>query len=104
MAHPGPQPHSVTFLPSGQAPPPPGSDRSFAPVPHRGPYEREGANQLRRRTERPGPPARFSVSFPTAGTDPYVCLLHPLMTLTVNVVAGGARTETQAEVSSRGDR
>lgn len=43
----GPEPHSVTFFPPGQTPPPPGSDpKLFAPTPPKGALRRHDPCQL----------------------------------------------------------
>jgi len=51
----------------------------------------------------PDNPPAFSVTFPEAGSYMYLCPIHPLMTATVNVVAAGGDTDTQAEVDARGE-
>ncbi len=98
----GPEPHSVTFLPPGQRPPPPGSDRSlYAPRPPTGPFDGRALVSSGVVPSGPRPPAPFGVTFPTAGTYTYVCVIHPLMTGTVNVVEAGGRADTQAEIDAR---
>lgn len=99
----GPEPHSVTFFPTGRTPPPPGSDPSLfspAPPPRRG---FDGGTLVNSGLAPVGgqPAASFEVTFPAAGTYTYVCVIHPLMTGTVNVVGKGGDAETQAEVDSR---
>lgn len=104
-ALPGPEPHSVTFFPPGQAPPPPGSDEAlFAPTPApNGVYD--GRSLVNSGLVPLGPQAAppFKLRFDTAGRFTYVCVIHPLMTGTVEVVPAGQRADTQADVTARGD-
>lgn len=99
---PGPEQHSVTFFPTGQSPPP-GSDPSLAaPTLAAGRFDgRTLVNSGPVSGAPAGGAAGFRVTFPTAGSYTYVCVLHPRMTGTVNVVEEGARTDTQADVDSR---
>ena len=47
----------------------------------------------------PGPPT-YTLTFPSAGTFPYVCLVHPDMVGTVIVQPGGARPMTPAQATA----
>ena len=83
---PGPEPHSVTFFPTGQQPPPPGSDESlFAPKPPTGPFDGKTLINSGLVPLGPAAAAPFKVTFPTAGKYTYYCVIHPLMTGTVTV-------------------
>ena len=102
---PGPEPHSVTFFPAGQSPPPPGSDQSlFAPTPPVGPYDGKTLVNSGLLPLGPSPAAPFRVRFDTPGRYNYVCVIHPAMTGTINVAAQGASVENQAAITSRGDQ
>ena len=101
----GPEPHSVTFLPPGQTMPPPGSDtKLFAPTPApNGVYD--GTSLVNSGLIPQGPQAAppFKLRFDTPGKYTYQCVIHPQMIGTVEVVAKGAKADTQADVQSRGD-
>ncbi|HEY8491659.1 MAG TPA: plastocyanin/azurin family copper-binding protein [Dehalococcoidia bacterium] len=97
----GPEPHSVTFLGTGQTLPPPGSDPAlFAPsetdgVFRPGQFVNSGLAPL-------GPePATFRLTFNEAGTYTYYCVIHPLMTGTVTVVDDTGSADTQDAVDRR---
>lgn len=100
----GPEPHSVTFFPEGQTPPPPGSDPALTQG-----NEAEGeitGTTLVNSGLRPLGPQQaepFEVTFPEAGTFSYVCVIHPLMTGEVTVVEDAAEADTQDEITARGD-
>jgi len=96
---PGPEPHSVTFLPEGQAPPAPGS----APAPATAPFD--GSTLVTSGVVAGGGASEpFEVSFAKAGTYTYVCLVHPLMTGTVEVVDADGEADTQPDVDGRADQ
>ena len=100
---PGPDQHSVTFFPTGQSPPPPGSDPP-GPAPTSATGVFDGRAPVSSGPVPGGPSgagAPFRVTFPTAGTYTYVCLIHPRMTGVVNVVDGSSRADTQAAVDAR---
>ncbi|HEX2149900.1 MAG TPA: plastocyanin/azurin family copper-binding protein [Actinomycetota bacterium] len=100
----GPEPHSVTFFPEGQTPPPPGSDPSL----NEG-NETEGeitGTDLVNSGLRPFGPEKaedFKVTFSKAGRYNYVCVIHPLMTGQVTVVEENGQADTQDEITRRGD-
>lgn len=100
----GPVSHSVTFFPRGQPQPAPGSDASlFAPTPFPGAFDGTTLVSSGVIPLEPGTVAPFEVTFPTAGAYTYRCLVHPLMTGTVNVVGPGGDADTPAEIRSRAD-
>lgn len=100
----GPEPHSVTFFPEGQTPPPPGSDPSL----NEG-NETEGevtGKELVNSGLRPFGPEKakdFKATFSKAGTYNYVCVIHPLMTGRVTVAEEAGKADTQDEITRRGD-
>lgn len=101
---PGPEPHSITFFPTGQQPPPPGSDQSlFAPRPPTGPFDGKTLVNSGLVPLGPTPAAPFKVTFQTAGKYTYYCVIHPLMTGTVTVVDANGRADAQSEVDRRAE-
>lgn len=98
----GPEPHSVTFMPTGQTPPPPNeAEPLFAPTAPEGPVD--GSALVNSGLVPLGPdPATFEVSFDRPGTFTYSCVIHPLMTGTVTVV-DGATGDTQEEIDARAE-
>jgi plastocyanin len=100
----GPEPHSVTFFPPGQAPPPPGSDLElFAPTPPKGPYDGATLVNSGLRPQGPTPASPFQVAFDTPGTFRYHCVIHPLMTGTVTVAEQAGEADPQSQITARGD-
>jgi plastocyanin len=98
----GAEPHSVTFLAPGQELPPPGSDESlFAPTPPTGPYDGTSFVNTGLLPLSPEAPPPFEMTFATAGTFPYYCVIHPLMTGELTVVEAGGDADTPAEVAER---
>lgn len=102
------EPHTVTFLagtprpqfivPQPESPdlPPMINPAFFFPTPPTGPYD--GRSYINSGFLEPDA-SRFSVTFSTAGSFGYVCLIHPEMTATIEVVAPGtAGITTQAAV------
>jgi plastocyanin len=90
------EPHSVTFLKPGQQLPPPGSDTSlFAPTPATGPYDGTTFVYSGLQPLGPAPAAPLEMTFSTAGTYSYFCVIHPQMVGTVEVVATGGDTVQQ---------
>ncbi|MPZ23159.1 MAG: hypothetical protein GEU28_06365 [Dehalococcoidia bacterium] len=97
-----PEPHSVSFFPEGQQPPPPGDESVFGPTPPTGPFD--GTAFVNSGLAPLGPePVEFDVVFATPGTFSYLCVIHPLMTGTVTVVEDEAEADTQTDVDQRGD-
>jgi plastocyanin len=100
----GPEPHSVTFFPRGQTPPPPGSDLSlFEPKPATGPYDGTTLVNSGLRPTGPTPAAPFEVAISTPGKYRYYCVIHPLMTGTVTVTEQAGNATAQSQITSQGD-
>lgn len=99
----GPEPHSVTFMPGGQAVPPSPDDALFAPTPPTGPFDGTTLVNSGLIPQGPQPAPPFDVRFDTPGTYSYGCVIHPGMRGTVTVVAANERADNQAEVTRRGD-
>jgi plastocyanin len=101
----GPEPHSVTFLAAGKTLPPGGPDTTlFAPTPApNNTYDGKSLVNSGLVPQGPAPAPPFRLTFPTAGKFGFVCVIHPQMTGTVNVVDTGAKADTQADVTSRSD-
>ncbi len=101
----GPEPHSVTFFPPGKTAPAPGTDETlYAPTPPvNGTFDPSRLINSGLQPLGPAAAPPFRVTFPTAGTYSYVCVIHPQMTGTVNVVAAGGKVDTQAAVTARAD-
>lgn len=98
----GPEPHSVTFLAPGQELPEPGSDPSlFDPTPATGPYDGSAFVNTGLQPLGPDAPAPFELSFSKAGTYPYYCVIHPLMTGQVTVAEAGGDVDSPADVAER---
>lgn len=102
---PGPEPHSVTFLPNGEQPPAPGTperEALNAPTPPAKPYD--GTSLVNSGLVPLGPQKAdpFRLAFGKAGDYSYFCSIHPLMTGTVKVVAEGGEADSADEVRSRG--
>ena len=99
----GPEPHTVTFLPPGQTPPPPNQAQPlFAPTPPaNGRYDGKSLVNSGLVPQGPNPAPPFRLTFPDSGRFTYHCVIHPQMVGTVNVVAPGAPADTQAVVDSR---
>src|SRR5438067_2363161 len=84
----GPEPHSVSFVPSGQTPPTPGTPAAIAlqaPKPATGAYD--GTTTV---SSGLGPtsstPMTFSLSFSKPGSYKFFCAIHAQMRGTVTVV------------------
>lgn len=98
--HPGPEPHTVTFLPAGEPTPAPSVPGATDPIPPTGPYD--GTTKVSTGVQPHAPtPYIFSLAFSKAGTYGYVCIIHPGMTGTVKVVAAGAKADSQAAIDAR---
>jgi plastocyanin len=100
----GPEPHSVTFFPPGQTPPPPGSDpKLFAPTPPKEPYDGTTLVNSGLLPQGPTPASPFQVTFDTPGAYRYHCVIHPLMTGTVTVAEQAGEADPQSQITTRGD-
>jgi plastocyanin len=98
----GAEPHSVSFVPEGQDPPNVEEDPSaVAPVPATGPIDGSAFVSSGLQPLGPTAPAPFEASFATAGTYPYLCLIHPGMTGVVEVVDAGGAADTPTDVAER---
>ncbi|MCU1454368.1 MAG: hypothetical protein JWN46_2514 [Acidimicrobiales bacterium] len=96
------EPHSVTFFPPGQqAPTPDKALALFKPTPAK--RALDGTTFVNSGVRPLGlvKPGNFEVKFAKPGTYKYVCVLHPQMVGTINVVTGSGG-ETAAAVSKRG--
>ncbi|HXG42990.1 MAG TPA: plastocyanin/azurin family copper-binding protein [Dehalococcoidia bacterium] len=100
----GPEPHTVTFFPPGQQPPSPDqAEAFFAATPPAGPYD--GTALVNSGLQPLGPgPVTFRVTFARPGEYNYVCVIHPQMTGKVTVTDDASGTDSQQEVTQRGDR
>lgn len=95
----GNEPHSVTFVPEGQDAPNIEKDpNAGAPVPATGPID---GSALVSSGLQPfgGPAAPFEATFATAGTYDYICIIHPTMTGTIEVVEEGGDADSMADVA-----
>lgn len=101
----GPEPHSVTFLASGQTPRPGPPDQAlFAPTPAaNGTYDGKSLVNSGLVPQGPGAAPPFRLTFPSTGTFSFSCVIHPQMKGTVTVVDKGAKADTQADINSRSD-
>jgi plastocyanin len=96
----GTEPHSVTFLATGQELPEPGSDPTlFEPTPPTGSYD--GVSFVNSGLQPLGPtaPAPFEMSFAEPGTYKYFCVIHPQMVGEVTVEAAGGAVDTPTDVA-----
>lgn len=97
----GPEPHSVTFMPSGQTPPPPaGAGALFVPTLPTAPIDGTSlANSGL--VPRTAVPVKFDAMFSKPGTYAYQCVIHPLMTGSVTVVDANGKADTQSAFDAR---
>ena len=99
----GPEPHSVTFVPPGTAPPSVDKDPSlFTPTPATGPYDgttmaNSGVLPLGETSE----VQKFSMSFASPGKYTYYCVLHPDMVGTLQVTSG--TQDSQQKITKAGN-
>lgn len=99
----GPDPHSVTFMPTGQEVPAAPDEALFAPTPPTGPYDGKALVNSGLIPQGPAAAPPFEVVFDTPGTYSYGCVIHPGMRGTVTVVAEDGQAESQADISRRGE-
>lgn len=99
---PGPEPHTITFLPTGQTPPTPDKPENAAlrAKSTSGAYD---GTQTFSSTIIPTSqnPEKYSISFPKAGSFTYFCIIHPGMTGTVKVVDDASSAEPQSAINTR---
>ena len=101
---PGPEPHSVTFLPPGQTLDSIPKAQLREPAPPAGPFDGKSfvSSGLLPQGAVTAPP--FRLTFPSVGEFTYVCVIHPAMTGKVVVVEGKAgRVDTQTNLDTRAD-
>lgn len=91
--------HTVSFLTAGQTPPSPESPAAQSPA---GGTTFDGSTFTSSGLILPAPGQdTYSLTFPTTGTFPFLCLLHPGMTGTVTVNAPGtAYPQDQAAITA----
>lgn len=98
------EPHSATFAAGGALPAPGPPDQAlFAPTPPAGPFD--GTAMVNSGLQPLGPAGApdMKLTFAKAGTYQYFCVIHPLMTGTVEVTDDPAGVDTPGEVADRGD-
>jgi plastocyanin len=99
---PGPEPHTVTFLPIGQTPPTPDKPENAALRAKSTSGAYDGTQTFSSTIIPTGQkPETFSISFPKAGTFSYHCIIHPGMDGTVKVVDDAATAESQSDIDAR---
>lgn len=99
---PGPEPHTVTFLPTGQTPPTPDKPENAALREKATTGAYDGTQTFSSTIIPTGQnPETFSVSFPKAGSFTYFCIIHPGMSGTVKVVDDASTADTQAAINAR---
>ena len=99
---PGPEPHTITFLPIGQNPPGPEDPANAALRAKSTTGAYDGAQTFSSTIIPTGQAAEnYSVSFPKAGTFIYNCIIHPGMSGTVKVVDDATAAESQNAISAR---
>jgi plastocyanin len=100
---PGPEPHTITFLPTGQTPPAPDKPENAALRAKSTTGAYDGTQTFSSTLIPTGQnPEKYSVSFPKAGSFTYYCVIHPGMAGTVNVVDDAATAESQSAIDKRG--
>jgi len=102
----GPEQHTISFLPSGQARPAPGTAAALAlqkPKPPTGSFD--GTQTV---SSGLGPtsqtPMTFSLTFSKAGTYTYFCSIHAAMQGTINVTSDTSKADTQVAATQRGQQ
>ncbi len=98
----GPEPHTITFLPAGQAAPTPDKPENAALRSKTVEGSYTGTETLGTTIIPAGPdPVKYKVSFPKAGEFTYHCIIHPGMDGTVKVVDDAATADTQSAIDAR---
>ena len=92
------EPHTVTFL-GGSPRPTPADPKAPVPTNPGQAVAYDGTKYLSSGFITPRDAKPFQVSFPKAGTYPFLCIIHPGMDGTVTVVDSGA-TSTQAQLDT----
>lgn len=101
---PGPEPHTITFLPAGQTPPTPDKPENAALRAETKAGAYDGTQTLGTTIIPTSAKAEtFEVSFPKAGDFTYYCIIHPGMEGSVKVVDDDASADTQADIDERAD-
>jgi plastocyanin len=98
------EPHSVTFVPKGTAPPNEATLGDYlAPREATGPYDGTTVANSGLRPLLPGTPTGdFTMSFARPGRFTYYCAIHPNMIGTVDVVRAPREAQTPAQVRTEG--
>jgi plastocyanin len=96
---PGPEPHTVTFIPPGAKPPLPTDPDSGQPFPATGSYD--GTTKVGSGLLGFPQPGTFKLTFGKAGSYTYYCSLHPVHPAKLNVVASGQEADSQREIDAR---
>ncbi len=98
------EPHSVTFQAGATLPAPgPPDEALFAPSPPTGDFDGTVLTNSGLQPTGPGPASEFKLTFSKSGTYQYFCVIHPLMTGSVDVVDGDDGVDSAASVTKRGD-
>lgn len=98
----GTEPHSVTFLAPGQTLPPPGDPSVFGPTAaDTTSYDGQAFVNTGLAPLGPEAPEPFTMSFATAGSYSYYCVIHPAMVGEVTVTDGAGDVDTPADVAER---
>jgi len=96
---PGPEPHTVTFVPAGSKPPLPTDADATKAIATPGAYDpthKVSSGLL----GTPGGPNSFTLTFRAAGSYTYYCAIHPNMVGTLKVVAGTG--DKQSALAAKG--
>lgn len=96
---PGPEPHTVTFVPPGAKQPLPSDPDATKVFPATGSYD--GTTKVSSGLIGFPNPADFSLTFSKAGSYTYYCAVHPRMIGKLKVVAAGAKVESARDARKR---
>ncbi len=98
------EPHSVTFQAGATLPAPgPPDEALFAPTPPTGDFDGTVLTNSGLQPAGPAPASDFKLTFSKPGTYQYFCVIHPLMTGSVDVVEGDEGVDSAASITKRGD-